>query len=146
MKAKEPTGRGWQSIRSALGDVWSGPDGVTVISSLHDAQYPSGEGSGPQWHVSISQYGRRPTRAALRATLRAFGMLGAEEDNHHPGMARHYWRPVDPAQRVTCECKATETVVVDGPYRWTNPTDGACRGCEFQKLVGQPCPLHRGAP
>ena len=71
-------------------------------------------------------------------------MLDAEQDNHHPGGACHFFQPVDPARRRDCECKVTEVVVTepDG-YQWTNPSDGPCRGCELGKLIpSKPCPLH----
>jgi hypothetical protein len=117
---------------------------VCVITALEDAEYPDGDGHGPQWHVSISRRGQRPSADDVTRALRAFGLVGAEEDNHHPGNARHFWLPVDPAHRVDCECKATEVTVVepDG-YTWTNPHDAAeCRGCEFQRGSGKPCPIH----
>ena len=115
-----------------------------VISALELAEYPDGNGFGPQWHVSVSRLGKRPKWNDVRATLRAFGIVtDAEEDNHHPGNARHFWVPLDPARRVECQCKADEEVVVDRDgYVWTNPKDGTCRGCEFSQLIGKVCPLH----
>lgn len=121
----------------------SGP--IRVLSALELAELPDGSGEyGPQWHVSISARGKRPKDHHVRRALRAFAMVGAEEDNHHPGNARHFWLPVDPTRRVDCECKAEEATVVepDG-YTYTNPHDPErCRGCEFQRLMGKPCPLH----
>lgn len=115
--------------------------GSTVISALELADYPDGQGAGPQWHISIRHISGRPR--VVSGVLRAFGMPGAEEDNHHPGIARHFWLPVDPAHRVDCECKETEEIIVepDG-YTWTNPTDGPCRGCELEETMGHACPLH----
>lgn len=125
--------------------AWS--DGKAhVLSSLIDAEAPDGSGEViPQWHVSITERGRRATPRVLRRALRAFGMVGAEEDNHHPGNARHFFLPVDPARRVGCECKATETIQrePDG-YTWTNPTDAPCRGCELALKLGRACPIHAG--
>lgn len=120
---------------------------VTVLSTLTLADYPAGRGVGTQWHVSVARGIKRAKPAEVAAALRAFGMAGAEEDNHHPGAARHFWLPVDPAHRVACECKATETTIVDprDGYTWTNPTEGPCRGCEFAAVLGRPCPIHRGA-
>lgn len=118
---------------------------VAVISALVNAELPDGSGElGPQWHISITRKRRRPKDTDVRRALRAFGMVGAEEDNHHPGYARHFWLPVDPARRVDCECKAEETTIVEADgYRYTNPHDPAeCRGCDFQRLTGKPCPLH----
>lgn len=141
-----PKGTGWREgvrIRD-VGLVFHHGD-ITVISSLVDAEYPDGNGTGPQWHVSLSFKGKRPKEHHVRRALRAFGMVGAEEDNHHPGVARHFWRPVDPTRRVDCQCKEDEDVIVepDG-YTWTNPNDGSpCRGCELQKLLPhRRCPLH----
>lgn len=135
----------WHHVRS----------GAVVLSGVAIADYPDGSGEkGPQWHVSISVSGRRATKAECERALRAFDLVGAEEDNHHPGVARHFWRPVDPARRVDCECKENEVVHVDPAdgYTWTNPPEaGECRGCELAKLVPRlPCPLHpvkpEGAP
>lgn len=123
---------------------WSyGP--IVVISALEDAEYPDGQGRGPQWHVSISRNGRRPSVADVRKALRSFRMVGSEEDNHHPGVARHFWLPVDPSHRVDCQCKVDEEIIVEGDgYTWTNPREigEACRGCEYAAKWGKTCPLH----
>lgn len=120
---------------------------LVAISSLSMAELPDGsQKTGPQWHVSISKIPMlRPSDEECRRALRAFCMLGAEEDNHHPGVARQFWMPVDPASRVDCECKDAEDVIIepDG-YKWTNPKPGTepCRGCEYSKTFGKPCPVH----
>lgn len=146
-RERTPNDRAWRprhahSPEALAHSAWSlGP--VTVLSSLQIADLPDGSGTGPQWHVSISAKGNRPKPKQLRRALRAFDMESAEEDNHHPGVARHFWMPVDPAHRVDCECKTTETVVTDPDgYQWTNPTDGPCRGCSFERTSGKPCPIH----
>lgn len=156
-----PTVPGWTEIRvpaetPLLGDAtikaasaWQ--RGATcVLSSLDDAELPDRSGIGLQWHISISRIGRggattRPHWNDVRAALRAFRMARAEEDNHEPGNARHFWMPLDPAHRVDCECKTDEQVIVepDG-HRWTNPIDGPCRGCTSAPITGRPCPLHAG--
>jgi hypothetical protein len=120
----------------------SGP--ISVLSSIQLAELPGGNGAvGPTWLVSVSHRGKRPKPHHVARALRAFGMTEAEEDNHHPGNSRHYFLPVDPAFRGVCECKTTEDVIVerDG-YRWTNPKNGPCRGCEGTALTGRPCPIH----
>ncbi len=75
--------------------------------------------------------------------------MGAEEDNHEPGNARHFFVPVDKAKRGICECKTTEEVHVEpNGHTWTNPrpeTGEACRGCETAHITGNACPIH-GAP
>lgn len=119
---------------------------VRVISSIELAEAPDGTGDViEQWHVSITRGGKLPRERDVDVTLRDFGIVDAEEDNHHPGYARHFWLPVEPSRRVDCECKEDEEVIVepDG-YTWTNPPDpSACRGCDFESLLGRPCPLHR---
>jgi hypothetical protein len=65
----------------------------------------------------------------------AFAMPAFDEDNHHPGVARHLWCPVDPAYRSACECKVSEVVVVDGAYEWTTEADH-CRGCDYERSHG----------
>lgn len=122
---------------------------LTVTTSLDNAELPDGSGVGPQWHIAISGGGVRPTDEQIRRALHDFEMVGAEEDNHHPGIARHFFLVVDPAKRVDCQCKATEDVRVepDG-YSWTNPkpeTGEECRGCEWQRLFNKPCPVHTPA-
>ncbi len=119
---------------------------VLVISALELADYPTGVGSGPQWHLSISAFGKRAEDKLCQRALKAFGLARAEEDNHEPGNARHFWLPVDPAHRVDCECKADEVPHVEpNGHRWTNDPDPAqCRGCGLERLIGKPCPIHGG--
>lgn len=151
MKAKEPRGGDWIRIRHPLGlAAWVWRERVLVTSQLADMKAPDGSGDViPQWLVAISSRGRRPKDHEVRHALISFGMEEAEEDNHHPGIARHFFLPVDPSRRVDCECKSDETVVVerDG-YRWSNTTEGPCRGCEMERMraaLGStpiPCPIH----
>jgi len=119
---------------------------ICVISSLELAEPPDGVGDPiPQWHCSIADVGRRPKPHHVRKALRAFGMTQAENDTHHPGNAVHFWMAVDPARRVSCQCKADEETIVDPDgYKWTNPLpgEGPCRGCSIAPLTGRPCPLH----
>jgi hypothetical protein len=133
-------------FRAIAVSAWQrGP--ACVISALELAEYPDGNGFGPTWHVSVSRLGKRPKWHDVRGALRAFGIVTeAEEDNHHPGSARHFWVPLDPARRAECQCNVDEAVVVDRDgYVWTNPKDGSCRGCEFTRLTGKACPLHQEA-
>lgn len=121
---------------------------MVVVSTLDVAQLPDGSGVGLQWHVSAS-FGdgkRRLTDAEVAHVLRDFGMEGAEEDNHEPGRARHFWLPVDPEHRVDCECKTTEEVHVEADgHRWSNPrnaTPETCNACRFERLGLGACPIH----
>jgi len=150
--ARRPLSNRWVQRRAPMGTFWQHPSGVRVCSSLDVADLPDGSGEvGPQWHISISQRSnRRPTDGVVAFALKAFDLVGAEEDNHHPGVARHFFLVCDPQRRVDCECKTTETVETDADgYRWTNPTDETeGRGCEFEVLAQQlalkprPCPIH----
>lgn len=119
--------------------------GVVVVSTLEDAQLPAQpERTGLQWHASVSFKQRRPDAAHVARALRDFAMLGAEEDNHEPGIARHFWLVVHAADRRDCDCKESEAVIVetDG-YAWTNPHDASeCRGCQYEAVFGRRCELH----
>lgn len=133
----------WSNDEPLSRSTWT--DGrLVVITDLILAEAPDGSGDLiEQWHLSATHLGARCSDREMRRVRRDFGMRDAEEDNHHPGNARNLFLPVDPKRRVDCECKATETVVVevDG-YTWTNPTDARCRGCELEELIGKPCSLH----
>jgi hypothetical protein len=149
VRERIPSGPGWVCIQNgtafagANSSAWQkGP--ICVLSALNIAELPDKSGLGPQWHISISRRGKRPRPTDIRSALRAFGMATAEEDNHHPGVARHFWLPIDPAHRVDCECKVDEEVITESDgYRWTNPRDEACRGCEYERMTGRPCLIHR---
>lgn len=99
----------------------------SVASSLIRAELPTGIGVGPQWLVSISRKGsRRPTQDECRRLLRHLGLGDAEEDNHESGVARKYFQPLDPAQRVDCHCKADDEQVVDPDgYPWSRAKEVA---------------------
>lgn len=131
------------------GSAWTSHDGLLVLSTLEQAHLP-GSGDpplvGPQWLVSVSRRGaERCTPDEARHVVDCFAMPAYDEDNHHPGVARHLWCPVDPAYRHACECKIDEVLVTDGDYAWSNdPAD--CRGCEGARLWGRPCPIHAAAP
>lgn len=141
----------WPNPQAAqLGQTaWRSHDRLLVVSSRESAYLPgSGEPSlvGPQWLVSVSRYARgraRPSDSDVARVVAAFAMPAVDEDNHHPGIARHLWCPIDERYRNACECKLTEITVteLDG-YRWTTDTDGPCRGCEYERLFALPCTLH----
>lgn len=150
---RRPTSRDWREspVPAAIprdeyyvsGSRWQRGT-VVVISTLVLCDLPRSNGLvGPTWHASISRLGKRPRPRDVEHFKRDFGLVGAEEDNHHPGAARHYFMPIDPAYRVGCECKIDEDIITEpGGYQWTNPKVGECRGCEFERLRGWPCPLH----
>lgn len=129
--------------------VWVSHDGLLITSGCHSAPLPGTDGTiGPQWLVAVSRRGRgRENRRAsdddVRRVVTAFAMPAFDEDNHHPGIARHLWCPHDAAAQRACECKISETLIVepDG-YQWTNDDSQPCRGCEYEKLLGMPCTIH----
>jgi hypothetical protein len=61
---------------------------------------------------------RRPNDSEARRALEAFGAAGFEEDNHSPGIARKFWRPVD-GKAEPCPCKENLIVEPDG-YAWSS--------------------------
>lgn len=151
LSPKQPRGSEWtrlpdmQAPGRLLVEVWvSGP--IRVTSSLSSMELPDGSGElGPQWLIGISANSKRPKPHHVRRALRAFGMTEAEEDNHEPGVARKFFLVVDPTRRTDCECKETEeTVVEPDGFTWQNPKPdaGPCRGCEYERLSGRPCPIH----
>ena len=127
---KRPTGAGWSWFeppiyRGANASGWLRGN-FRILSQIDNIELPKG-GIGPQWIVSISRRGRRrPTVKECRRLLRHFGMGSAEEDNHEKGIARKFWLPVDPAERVDCECKVDEEQVVEADgYTWSRPREKA---------------------
>lgn len=149
---RQPNGPGWRQLQvpervraqAVRASLWT--DGkLSVMSCVEIADLPGkATGTGPQWHLSVSRFGKRPSARETARTLAIFGLRGTEEDNHHPGGARHFWLPCDKSLRGECECKESEeTIVEPDGYVWQNPKPGEpCRGCEFQALMGKPCPLH----
>lgn len=140
-----------RKIATPRRSAWVSHDGLIVISGLENADLP-GSGNpptpGPQWLISVSL--PRPgskercnvTDEHLARVVDCFAMPAYDEDNHHPGIARHLWCPVDPAYQQACECKVTEISIVEpSGYTWTTE-DGACRGCEYQQMFGLPCTVH----
>lgn len=122
--AKRPKGLSW-----VLSRTWN-VDGFTVhawvcgdISVCSSREPLPDKRSGlvlPTFQVSVCKRGQRPDDDAVRSALADFDMEGAEEDNHSPGRARHFWL-VDDGRKVQpeCECKATEkTIVEPDGFRW----------------------------
>lgn len=127
--------------------TWRSHDGIVVLSALSIAPLPGTDDlHGPSWHLSVSHFGQRPTPEQTLTAIEAFAMPAYDEDNHHPGIARHLWCPVDEEYRNACECKLTEDLIVDGDYEWTNDTTQPCRGCAYADLAGAPCPIHGYQP
>lgn len=126
--------RGPNGVETA--DVWACPTRMLmVLSSVHYATFRGVVR--PQYQVSVSTLNVDLARPRRRATdeecayvLAAFGMVGAEEDNHEAGVARHFWRLCDvaPDAEMPCDCKETDEIVVepDG-HVWSRPRAGVVR-------------------
>lgn len=119
--------------------------GILAISSWQMSNAPDGSGEViPQWLISVSDSGHRPSDRVVAKVRADFGMEDADVDNHHPGVAMHLWMPVEKSRRKACHCKEPEAIVrePDG-YEWANDLDlSACRGCEYGRAFGKPCPVH----
>lgn len=136
-----PPHSGWREQTPPWSDAiassaWaSGP--VWVVSALELLASPIDGTPVPQWHLSISRLGRRPRAHQVSRTLRAFGMVLAEEDHEPQGYARHFMLPVDSAHRI--ERKPADPAA----YRWMSPYGVAeCGGCAYERAMGNPCRLH----
>lgn len=152
--------RGFSRIKKALPErqvAWVTHDGILVVSSIVNAELP-GSGQPPlvglTWHVSISR--RRDyavstpetprctvTDSDLLRVVECFDLPAYDEDNHHPGIARHLFCPLDEQYRGACECKVNEQLIVEpGGYHWTTEP-GECRGCRYERDFGLACTIHR---
>lgn len=132
IQPKEPRGSGWsrgpeaptQYTLGYPGRYWfHKTTGLVVISAVEVAKDPHDLDKGPEYHVSVSKRShRRASSAECSFVIRAFGIQGAEEDNHVPfGIVRNFWLPV--AENLIgheCPCKATEPAIVEdkGEYIW----------------------------
>lgn len=127
---------------------------MRVISTIQDVAYNGHKDKkGPTYLVSVSVIGGIPTDEDCRAVLADFAMPEPwDEDNHHPGLSRAFFCPVDPQYRGACECKEEEETITDPVTgrAWTNPKyareyKAVCRGCEYEQISGRLCPIHGGA-
>lgn len=76
----------------------------------------------PQYHLSMSKWtpagNIRCSAAEALWILQQFDLEDALEDNHS-GLIRSWWRPVaDKLAGKDCECKASETAIVEGDFEW----------------------------
>lgn len=135
----------WEKLASMGGvELWR-YGGFIVSSQLAMANAPQPPREPiPTWMIGISRNGRRPTDDEVARALRAFSMQDAIEDNHEPGVKRMYFLPIDPSRRADCECKTDEVLVTEADgYQWSNAIGkNDCRGCEYQRKYGKPCPVH----
>ncbi|WP_162941576.1 hypothetical protein [Desertimonas flava] len=135
---------------------WVSHDGLLVLSTCAVMELPGQPDgvNGLTWFLSVSRLdgdtteARRASDDEMARVVECFDLPAFDEDNHFPGVSRGLFCPIDPQYRAACDCKITETVVVepDG-FEWTNPTDGECRGCSYEHAAARfgqtsPCPIH----
>lgn len=139
IQPKAPTGADWKRASwwrappalVALGypvHAWMhGPSGLFVLSAVEvAAAEPGGEARGPEYHVSLSQDGRRCDSATAQWVLGEFDLTDATEDNHVPhGIVRNFWRPVaDRLSGYECPCVDEEPAISEdkGDFVWRGVT------------------------
>ncbi len=123
-----PSGPGWTLVRRvklATGheaDGWlNGDVGAACLSCVEIVeQNPPGSGIvAPHYHVSATHpFGpvrRACTDEEMERVRAAFGLAGAEEDNHGDGIARHLWILCGREREPACPCKQDEQRTVEGP-------------------------------
>jgi hypothetical protein len=117
-----PASKSWilrHDVRNSWGIklIYDHLDGTRLITAVERIK-----DSGLEYHVSISQNGRRVSSQHARQVL-----LGLDttirveewlEDNHQPGIARNFWCHTDPAKRAPCPCEATEKPIAEGDFVW----------------------------
>lgn len=107
---KRPKTGNW----NLFGPVTGGPNavmyihisGAQVISDI--VEIPPPEGKGLEYHISVAHMtpsgAVRPDQLQIDAMLRDFDMPAEGEDNHMPGVARHFWQPVHRPDEAQCHC------------------------------------------
>jgi hypothetical protein len=72
-----------------------------------------------EWLISFSVLGKqRCSNKHIKEALKDFHAEDFEEDNHVRGIARKFWKAVDPQYRVPCPCK-NELVITEGEYQYS---------------------------
>lgn len=129
-----PKGSGWTELRVPAAVVRMGyatrayahRDGFLVLSAVEVAADKDGIDRGPEYHLSFSkEVAGFKVRCDTNDTdwlLKAFGLEGAEEDNHVPhGFVRNFWRAVaEPLVGMECACKEDEPTIREnkGDFIW----------------------------
>lgn len=102
--------------------VYDHPMGYRAISSVEVMNEPGEPSLGPEYHLSISQAGRRCSSQDAAHIKKVFGLEDAREDNHvRNGIARDFWRPVaDHLSGYECPCQDSEPAIREdkGDFIW----------------------------
>lgn len=132
IKPKPPIGPGWREIKSEAPElskmgypysIWAHDENqLGVISAVEVATTPGEPDLGPEYHISISNFGQRCSTADALWVLGQFDLIDAKEDNHVPsGKVRNFWRPVaDNLSGYECPCQKTEPTIKEdkGDFIW----------------------------
>lgn len=128
--ALRPTDARWRFVATAPGsadglggeqNAWQCPElNLQALSSVDVAEDTESGLLLPHWHVSVvarRSPGFEPSTATDEEVERvraAFGLGGAEEDNHGSGVARHLWLVCGRSRQPDCPCKQDEDRIVEG--------------------------------
>lgn len=121
IQPKRPIKPGWKLhdriyLMGFPAERWLKLGGYYAITSVETVD---AENLGPEYHLSVTRCGWRLDAQEIPEILATFQMEGADEDNHFPGRARHFWMPVNESLRgYVCECKKDEPAIQDGDYIW----------------------------
>lgn len=100
--------------------------GLFALSAVEVTSEPDKPTIGPEYHLSVSNYGARCTASDALFALNAFGLSDAKEDNHVPsGRVRNFWRPVaDNLSGYECPCVNDEPTIREdnGDFVWRGVT------------------------
>lgn len=88
---------------------------LSSVVNVYDEHLPPHD----EWLISFSVMGQqRCSNQQVQELLKDFGAVDFEEDNHERGVARKFWKAVDPQYRVPCPCK-DERVINEGDYSYS---------------------------
>lgn len=151
LKGLRPKGGGWKRLGNAHNKgkqrtatvIWQcGPIRVLADTSIYRSEV---DGSlNPQHHLSVTTvnpFTLRPERVSdvqFQEVIDAFVPDGAwwEEDNHHPGNARHIFIPLYASHQQKCPCKDEEIVVEEDGYTYSY--DGSYDKEQMANILGRP--------
>jgi hypothetical protein len=91
------------------GFIYDHLSGIRAISAVEFLEFKGGNGEKRfEYHLSISNAGRRANQDQVKQAVADFGMEGAEEDNHSASVTRNFWLPVGAKVAPECPCKEIE--------------------------------------
>lgn len=120
------TARGWipkgiVHLPHGLAEHWiNRSERISCFSAIEMVEQnpPGSKIIAPHFHVSaVKLVGGRPHTCSdqdMELVRAAFGLGGAEEDNHGPGKARHLWILCGREKEPACPCKQDELQVRTG--------------------------------